>query len=128
MGTYAYDSSNDNLTLIAGTPRARLNTMEADIASLKSALNKHTLDLTNYVVLTDSVDYTCTMDGYFRVSCDNLVNSYAQGRINGQLVMTAANSRYNAGSYYPSSCVFVHAGTTMRYNGANAHGYFYPLI
>lgn len=39
MSSYAYDSTNKELTLVAGTPRSRLNTMEGEIADLNASLN-----------------------------------------------------------------------------------------
>lgn len=42
MSSYAYDSTNNTLTLVAGTPRSRLNTLEGQVADLNASLTNIT--------------------------------------------------------------------------------------
>lgn len=104
------------------------NRVESGFNELTENLSKNTFG--DQVTLVNNQSYTCPTDGYFRIVCGYQATSRVVGIIND--ITLASLSSTNSSSVVINnslaSVIFVRAGTTIKYTGTNAHGYYIPLI
>lgn len=100
----------------------------AEARELNENLSKNTFG--NQVTLVNNQDYTCPIDGYFRIVCGYQEKSKAVGIINDIILvaLSSTNSSSVVINNSMSSIIFVRTGMTIKYTGTNAQGFFIPLI